>query len=73
MNLSFGTSGLLMTTVKAEQTDNGSWSTWPNTRPPIHGGSDEILTALAALAVLPVAATDDMDAEAVRESRQVAY
>src|SRR5262245_52935056 len=32
---------LLLKTVAAEQTENGSWSTWPQTRPPIFGSSDE--------------------------------
>lgn len=59
---------LLMTTVKSEQTGNGSWSTWPNTRPPIFGSSDESLTALATLAVLPVAATGDADAQSARDN-----
>jgi hypothetical protein len=58
---------LLLTTVEAEQTGNGSWSTWPGTRPPIFGDSDESLTALATLAVLPVAATGDVEAQAVRD------
>lgn len=55
---------LLLTTVKAEQTENGSWSTWPGTRPPIFGSSDESLTALATLALLPVAAAGDVEARA---------
>ena len=46
-------------TVAAEHTENGSWSTWPETRPPIFGSSDESLTVLATLAVLPVAAAGD--------------
>ena len=54
-------------TVKSEQTENGSWSTWPETRPPIFGNSDESLTALAILAVLPEAATGDNSAKAVRD------
>jgi squalene-hopene/tetraprenyl-beta-curcumene cyclase len=58
---------LLLTTVAAEQTENGSWSTWPGTRPPIFGNSDESLTALATLAVLPVAAIGDEQARAVRD------
>lgn len=58
---------LLLKTVEAEQTENGSWSTWPNTRPPIFGSSDESLTALATLAVLPVAATGDKAATAARD------
>jgi hypothetical protein len=55
-------------TVKGEQTDNGSWSTWPETRPPIFGPSDETLTALAVLAVLPEAAAGDASAKAVRDT-----
>src|SRR5262249_20110720 len=51
----------------AEQTENGSWSTWPGTRPPIFGNSDESLTALAILALLPAAATGDEQARAARD------
>jgi Squalene-hopene cyclase N-terminal domain len=58
---------LLLKTVKSEQTDNGSWSTWPETRPPIFGNSDESLTALAVLAVLPEAAAGDDSAKAARD------
>jgi hypothetical protein len=58
---------LLLKTVAAEQTENGPWSTWPETRPPIFGSSDESLTALATLAVLPAAATGDDSAKAVRD------
>jgi hypothetical protein len=58
---------LLLKTVKSEQTENGSWSTWPETRPPIFGNSDESLTALAILAVLPEAARGDDSAKAVRD------
>jgi hypothetical protein len=58
---------LLLKTVAAEQTENGSWSTWPQTRPPLFGSSDESLTALATLAVLPAAAAGDDSAKAVRD------
>jgi hypothetical protein len=58
---------LLLTTVKAEQTENGSWWTWPETRPPIFGSSDESLTALATLALLPAAAAGDVEAKAALE------
>ena len=58
---------LLLKTVAAEQTENGSWSTWPQTRPSIFGSSDESLTVLATLAVLPVAAAGDDSAKAVRD------
>jgi squalene-hopene/tetraprenyl-beta-curcumene cyclase len=46
----------LLKTVEDEQTENGSWSAWPETRPPIFGNSDASLTALATLALLPAAA-----------------
>jgi hypothetical protein len=49
----------LLETVKSDQTDNGSWSAWPDTRPPIFGGSDDTVTALATLAVLPAAGATD--------------
>jgi hypothetical protein len=58
---------LLLKTVKNEQTDKGSWSAWPETRPPIFGSSDESLTALALLAALPEAAAGDASAKAVRD------
>lgn len=58
---------LLLKTVQAEQTENGSWSTWPETRPPLFGKSDESLTALATLAVLPAAAAGDKHAIATRD------
>jgi hypothetical protein len=58
---------LLLKTVKSDQTDNGSWTAWPETRPPIFGDSDESMTALATLAVLPAAAAGDGEATAVRE------
>lgn len=48
----------LLETVKSEQTESGSWSTWPETRPPIFGPSDETLTLLATLALLPLAESD---------------
>ena len=58
---------LLLKTVAAEQTENGSWSTWPETRPPIFGNSDETLTVLATLAVLPAASAGGDSAKAVRD------
>ena len=58
---------LLVETVKSDQTENGSWSAWPETRPPIFGNSDESMTALATLAVLTAAATGDDSAKAVRD------
>jgi hypothetical protein len=58
---------LLLNTVKSDQTENGSWSSWPDTRPPIFGRSDESMTALATLAVLPAAASGDASARTVRD------
>src|SRR5262249_4166502 len=58
---------LLLKTVQAEQTENGSWSAWPATRPPLFGTSDESLTALATLAVLPAAAAGDEGGKADRD------
>jgi hypothetical protein len=57
----------LLNTVKADQTEDGSWKAWPETRPPIFGNSDESMTALATLAVLPAAAAGDPAATAARD------
>jgi hypothetical protein len=46
-------------TIREDQLEDGSWAAWPETRPPIFGKSDESMTALATLALLPAAATDD--------------
>jgi hypothetical protein len=58
---------LLLKTVKSDQTEKGSWAAWPDTRPPIFGNSDESMTALATLAVVPAAAAGDESAKAVRD------
>lgn len=50
---------LLLTTVKSDQLENGSWAAWTDTRPPIFGYSDERATLMATLALLPAAATDE--------------
>lgn len=57
----------LLSTVKADQTENGSWLSWPETRPPIFGHSDRRATSLAALALLPAAATGDVAAKAAAD------
>jgi squalene-hopene/tetraprenyl-beta-curcumene cyclase len=57
----------LLKTVKSEQTEDGSWSAWPQTRPPIFGNSDQTLTVLAVLALLPEAAAGDDSAKAARD------
>jgi squalene-hopene/tetraprenyl-beta-curcumene cyclase len=48
---------LMLQTVREDQTENGSWVAWPETRPPIFGGSDDSMTALATLALVPAAAS----------------
>lgn len=61
---------LLLKTVKSDQNENGSWSAWTETRPPFFGDSDERMTLLATLALLPAAAeatTDDDSAKVARE------
>ncbi len=58
---------LLLTTVKGDQIENGSWASWPDTRPPIFGNSDERATVFATLALLPAAAAGDESAKAARD------
>jgi hypothetical protein len=58
---------LLLQTVQSDQTENGSWLSWPETRPPLFGFSDDTTTALATLAVLPAATDGDKSAIAVRD------
>jgi hypothetical protein len=57
----------LLTTVKGDQLENGSWASWPETRPPIFGNSDERTTAQAVLALLPDAAAGDDSAKTARD------
>jgi hypothetical protein len=57
---------LLLQTVKSDQIENGSWASWPETRQPMFGNSDERTTALATLALLPAASGDD-SAKAARD------
>jgi squalene-hopene/tetraprenyl-beta-curcumene cyclase len=57
---------LMWGTIKEDQTENGSWSAWPETRPPFFGGSHDSMTALATLALLP-AADGDEEAKAMRD------
>jgi len=58
---------LMLQTMRGDQLENGSWAAWPETRPPLFGPSDESMTALATLAVLPAAAGGDETAIAVRD------
>lgn len=57
----------MLGTVKGDQTDSGSWHAWTETRPPLFPQSDEIVTALAALTVLPQAAAGDESASMARD------
>jgi hypothetical protein len=57
----------LLATVMSDQLDDGSLSSWPDTRPPIFGKSDETVTAMAGLAHLPEAAAGDAAAIAARD------
>lgn len=57
----------LLETVKSEQTEDGSWSAWSETRPPMMGNSNDSMTALATLALLPAAAAGDDAAKVVRD------
>lgn len=59
-------------TVKSDQTDNGAWVAWPETRPPIFGPSDDSMTGLAALALTSAAASGD-DAATLALDRAVRW
>lgn len=52
---------LLLRTVQEDQTENGSWASWPDTRPPIFGNSDQTMTAYATLALLAASVTPPRD------------
>jgi squalene cyclase len=54
-------------TIESEQIEDGSWSGWPETRPPLFGNSHDALTALATLALLPAAASGDEPAKVARD------
>jgi len=60
-------------TVREDQNDNGSWSAWPKSRPPIFGPSDDTVTSLATLALLSAPSADKPalkdDAKAVQSAR----
>lgn len=58
---------LLLSTVEDDQTEDGCWSAWPETRPPLSITSDDTATSLAVLALLPAAAAGDDDARAARD------
>jgi hypothetical protein len=58
---------LLWKTVEDDQLEDGSWSAWPETRPPFFGESQETMTVLAALAMTPGTAISDDAAKAARD------
>lgn len=57
----------LLKTVEEDQTEDGNWLAWPETRAPIFGASDESMTALALLSLVPLANADDAPAKATLE------
>ena len=57
----------LLQTVKEDQLDDGHWASWPETRPPIFGNSDERATLVATLALLKAADGGDNAAKAARD------
>jgi hypothetical protein len=58
---------LLLQTLKSDQTEDGSWAAWPETRPPIFGDSNESMTTLATLVLVQAAAAGDESAKAARD------
>jgi Squalene-hopene cyclase N-terminal domain len=58
---------VLVKTMMSDQIDNGSWASWPETRPPIFGNSDDSMTALATLALTSAIAAGDEEAKLVRD------
>ncbi len=58
---------LLLKTVESDQTETGAWLSWPQTRAPLFGESDDSMTALATLVVLSAAASGDAEAAMVRD------
>lgn len=54
-------------TIRSDQLENGAWASWPETRAPIFGNSDESMTALATLALVPGAAKADAEAKTARD------
>lgn len=57
----------LLATVEQDQLPDGSWASWPETRPPLFGHSDERATVQATLALLPAAAAGDSAAQTARD------
>jgi len=57
----------LLGTIKNDQQENGVWQSWPETRPPLFGHSDERATISALLALLPAAMAGDVEAITARD------
>lgn len=58
---------LMLQTIVRDQGENGQWFSWPNTRPPIFGNSEESMTALATLALSSASAAEDQTVIAARD------
>jgi hypothetical protein len=54
----------MLKTVQEDQVESGSWLSWPETRPPVFGHSDDYVTALAALALFSSASGGDAESKA---------
>ncbi len=55
---------LMLGTVREDQLENGSWASWPVTRPPSFGNSDDSMTALATLTLQSGVSGDDATKQA---------
>ena len=49
----------MLTTLREDQLPDGSWSAWPETRPPMFGDSNEDMTALATLTLTAASEIDE--------------
>ncbi|MEP6754429.1 MAG: prenyltransferase/squalene oxidase repeat-containing protein [Chthonomonadales bacterium] len=58
---------LILSAMESQQTETGGWLSWPQTRPPFFGESDDTMTALATLTVLSPAAKGDAMAKTARD------
>ena len=58
---------LFLKTLDGEQSERGSWSGWPDMRPPMLYNSEETITMLVLLVLVPPAASGDEQAKAARD------
>jgi hypothetical protein len=63
----------LLGTVTADQTENGSWASWPETRQPIFGNSDERATASATWVLTSAMKFDASSEVAAARDRGLAW